>query len=210
MPVNSTGEQNRVAGRDFNENKIRIDQFDGRHTINVSLPEKEEDKRPLVKAQRKELNSLVTAIAEADGSEAFIIWQKVHAEVGVNCIGDMTVNHYRTTVSFLQAMLDRCKEKDASKALVGLLLRNSENNEIRQKLIRYYHIHFGTGRLNDLTRSQLQLALSWLDQQRHETTSSPTVPNKPARFSILELLHNYPIEIAAIFISGVLLGTFIF
>ena len=160
MEAKSSGDKNRIAGRDLHENSVRIDQYDGRKTINVSIPEKQEDKRPLVKAQRKELNNLVAAIAEAGENEAFVIWQKVHAEVGVACIGDMTVDQYRTTVSFLQAMLDRCKEKDASKALVSLLLSNSEDGEIRQKLIRYCHINFGTGRLMDLTRPQLQMALS--------------------------------------------------
>jgi hypothetical protein len=209
MSVNSTGEQNRVAGRDFNENKIRIGQFDGRHTINVSLPEKEEDKRPLVKAQRKELNSLVTAIAEAGDNEAFVIWQKVHAEIGVACIGDMTVNQYRTAVSFLQAMLDRLKEKDASKALVSLLLRNSEDGETRQKLIRYCHINFGTGRLNDLTRPQLQLALSWLDQHSHDDDQSTALPTI-TRLKFVALLRTYPKEIGFAFLIGAVLGALIF
>ncbi|OFC62972.1 hypothetical protein [Candidatus Erwinia dacicola] len=211
MTVNSTGEQNRIAGRDFNENKIRIDQFDGRNTINVSLPEKEVDKRLLVKAQRKELNSLVTAIADADAgdNEAFIVWQKVHAEIGVTCIGDMTVNQYRTTVSYLQAMLDRCKEKDASKALVSLLLRNSQDSEIRQKLIRYCHINFGTGRLNDLTRPQLQLALSWLDQHSHDDDQSTALPTI-TRLNFVTLLRTYPIVIYGAFIVGFIAGALIF
>lgn len=56
MAVNSTGEQNRISGRDFNENNIQIDKFDGRHTINIAIPSEKHDERPLVKAQRKELN----------------------------------------------------------------------------------------------------------------------------------------------------------
>lgn len=209
MTVNSSGEQNRAAGRDFNENKIQIDQFDGRHTINIAIPSEKEDKRPLVKAQRKELNSLVAAIADAGDNEAFVIWQKVHAEVGVASIEGMTVNQYQAAISFLQAMLDRCKEKDASKALVSLLLRNSEDSEIRQKLIRYCHINFGTGRLNDLTRPQLQLALSWLDQHSHDDYHSTAVPIT-SRLNITDLLRTYPKEIGTTFIVGVLLGAFFF
>lgn len=210
MTVNSTGEQNRVAGRDFNENKIRIDQFDGRHTINIAIPSEQQDHRPLVKAQRKELNTLVAAIAEAGDNEAFVVWQKVHAEIGVATISEMTVNQYQAAVSFLQAMLDRCKEKDASKALVSLLLRNSEERDTRQKLIRFCHINFGTGRLNDLTRSQLQMALSWLDQLTTETngTSSP-IPLKP-RLTFQDLLTTYPKEIGIFFIFGAVLGAIIF
>ena len=38
MEVNSSGEQNRTAGRDFTENRVQIDKFDGRHTINIAIP----------------------------------------------------------------------------------------------------------------------------------------------------------------------------
>lgn len=209
MTINSSGDHNRAAWRDFNENKIQIDQFDGRHTINIAIPSEKEDKRPLVKAQRKELNSLVAAIADAGDSEAFVVWQKVHAEVGVASIEDMTINQYKAAISFLQAMLDRCKEKDASKALVSLLLRNSEDSEIRQKLIRYCHINFGTGRLNDLTRPQLQLALSWLDQHSHIDDHSTVVPII-SRLNITDLLRTYPKEIGFIFIAGAVMGALIF
>lgn len=181
MAVNSNGSNNRVAGRDFHEKNIQIERYDGSHTVNIAIPSNnDDDDRPLLKAQRKELNSLVAAIAEASNTEAFIIWQKVHAEIGVAGIDDMTVNQYKTAESFLHAMLERCKDHDACKALVSLLLRNSEDCGLRQKLLRYCHINFGTGRLNDLTRSQLQSALSWLEQQsasshiEFDLTRSPT------------------------------------
>ncbi len=209
MSVNSTGEQNRIAGQDFHENSVQIDHFDGRHTVNIAIPSEKEEKRPLVKAQRKELNALVAAIAEAGNDEAFVIWQKVHAEVGVSSIEDMTVNQYQTALSFLQAILDRCKEKDASKALVSLLLRNSEDNDIRQKLIRYCHINFGTGRLNDLTRNQLQLALSWLDQPSQETHQPPRNPTSE-RLNIVELLRAHPKEFGFIFAVGFVVGALVF
>lgn len=83
MAVNSNGSNNRVAGRDFHEKNIQIERYDGSHTVNIAIPSNnDDDDRPLLKAQRKELNSLVAAIAEASNTEAFIIWQKVHAEIG--------------------------------------------------------------------------------------------------------------------------------
>nr|WP_252318847.1 hypothetical protein [Candidatus Symbiopectobacterium sp. PLON1] len=164
---------------------------------------------PLVKAQRKELNCLVAAIAGAGDNEAFVIWQKVHAEIGIASIEDMTVNHYQAAVSFLQAMLDRCEEKDASKALVSLLLRNSEDSETRQKLIRYCHINFGTGRLNDLTRPQLQLALSWLDQQLHDNCKTSTLL-LASRHSITGLLRTHPKEVCFVFVVGAVVGSLFF
>lgn len=209
MDVNSTGNQNRISGRDFNENIIQIDKFDGRHTINIAIPSEKHDERPLVKAQRKELNTLVSTVSSTCGGEAYEIWQKLHAEIGVSSIEEMTVNQYQTAVSFLQAMIGRGKDKDASKALVSLLLRNSEDNELRQKLIHYCHVNFGTGRLNDLTRAQLQMAISWLDQQVQATTLPFTEPDV-SRLGFATLLQVYPREIGFMFIAGVLLGALLF
>lgn len=209
MDTESHGDRNRVAGRDFQENAIQIGSYDGRHTINVAIPATGEDERPLVKAQRKELNKLVSAVAETIEEEAFVIWQKVHAEIGVASIEDMTINQYHTAVSFLHAMLERSKEKDASKALVSLLLRNSTNPDIRQNLIHYCHVNFGTGRFNDLTRSQLQMALAWLDQiTQTKTTSSPQ--NNTPRLTNIELLQSHSKESIVIFLIGILLGAIIF
>ncbi|EJF4181773.1 hypothetical protein MYX24_004476 [Escherichia coli] len=202
MAVNSNGSNNRVAGRDFHEKNIQIGRYDGSHTVNIAIPSNnDDDDRPLLKAQRKELNSLVAAIAEASNTEAFIIWQKVHAEIGVAGIDDMTVNQYKTAESFLHAML----EHDACKTLVSLLLRNSEDCGLRQKLLRYCHINFGTGRLNDLTRSQLQSALSWLEQQSvSSNTENSTLPEVRLRAS--ELIRLYPKEIIFFICVGGLVG----
>ncbi|ELT0932564.1 TPA: hypothetical protein ACV5CQ_003517 [Enterobacter roggenkampii] len=209
MEVNSSGDQNRIAGRDFTENRVQIDKFDGRHTINIAIPSDTHDERPLVKAQRKELNALVAAVSEISNSEAYEVWQKVHAEIGVSSIEEMTVNQYQTAVSYLQAMADRGKDKDASKALVSLLLRNSTDNDLRQKLIRFCHVNFGTGRLNDLTRPQLQMTLSWLDQQT-QAASHVTDELTTSKPNFIEFLKTYPKEIAACFIAGFLVGSFFF
>ncbi|HBU2531602.1 TPA: hypothetical protein MCU09_003847 [Klebsiella pneumoniae] len=208
MAVNSTGEQNRISGRDFNENNIQIDKFDGRHTINIAIPSEKHDERPLVKAQRKELNTLVATVSATCGGEAYEIWQKVHAEIGVSSIEEMTVNQYQTAISFLQAMIGRGRDKDASKALVSLLLRNSEDGELRQRLIRYCHVNFGTGRLNDLTRSQLQIVLSWLDQQQARETSE-VIQASAIKPNLFQLIKIHPVEFAVIFAVGFAVGTFV-
>ncbi|EQA9810910.1 hypothetical protein GW952_03150 [Klebsiella michiganensis] len=205
MDVNSTGNQNRISGRDFNENNIQIDKFDSRHIINIAVPSEGHNARPLVKAQRKELNALIAKVATICGGESYEIWQKVHAEIGISSIEEMTVSQYQTAISYLQAMIERVKDRDASKALVSLLLRNSEVDEQRQNLIRYCHVNFGTGRLNDLTRSQLQMALSWLDQQIQNTGSTIPEPSTP-RYGLFALLKTYPKHTTAVFLSGALVG----
>ncbi|HEE9899545.1 TPA: hypothetical protein R8G28_002930 [Citrobacter freundii] len=208
MAVNSTGDQNRTAGRDFNENNIQIDKFDGRHTINIAIPSEKMDERPMVKAQRIELNRLVTAIC--DGSvnvEAYEVWQKLHAEIGVSSIDDMTVNQYHTAVSFLQSMLERLKETDSRRTLTHLLLKNTEDSASRQKLLRYCHFNFGTGRLNHLTLSQLQEASRWLDQQKIE---NPPEQQQKTSFTLITLVTTKPMESLALFTIGVLVGYLFF
>ncbi|EPH5548962.1 hypothetical protein ACS1XC_001292 [Escherichia coli] len=213
MVVNSNGSDNRVAGRDYHEKNIQIERYDGRHTVNIAIPSNRTDERPLVKAQRRQLNLLIDNIVDVSKEESFVVWRKLHAEIGVDSIDNMTVNQYPTAVSFLNAMLDRYKDHDACKSLVSLLLRNSENNEVRQKLLRYCHINFGTGRLNDLTRSQLQMALSWLDQQSVEGEKKLTSNNSAGsqlQMNFQQIIKKYPKETGMCFVIGVLLGIILF
>lgn len=215
MAVNSNGSDNRVSGRDYHEKNIRIERYDGRHTVNIAIPSCRADERPLVKAQRHQLKLLVDKIVDVSKEESFVVWRKLHAEIGVDSIDKMTVNQYPTAISFLNAMFDRHKERDACKSLVSLLLRNSENNEVRQKLLRYCHIHFGTGRLNDLTRSQLQMALSWLDQQTTDCGNNLPSDNskfvdKQSRLVFQQIIKTYPKEMGVCFVIGVLLGVILF
>ncbi|EEC8144414.1 hypothetical protein ACN74K_004992 [Escherichia coli] len=213
MVVNSNGSDNRVAGRDYHEKNIQIERYDGRHTVNIAIPSNRTDERPLVKAQRRQLNLLIDNIVDVSKEESFVVWRKLHAEIGVDSIDNMTVNQYPTAVSFLNAMLDRYKDHDACKSLVSLLLRNSENNEVRQKLLRYCHINFGTGRLNDLTRSQLQMALSWLDQQSVEGEKKLTANNSAGsqlQMNFQQIIKKYPKETGMCFVIGVLLGIILF
>ncbi|KMK28954.1 membrane protein [Pluralibacter gergoviae] len=200
MSVNSTGDQNRSAGRDFNENHVQIGNFDGRHTINIAIPSEKAEQRPLVKAQRIELNRLVSAISDLGGGESYEIWQKLHAEIGVSGIEDMTVNQYHTSVSFLQALQERLKEKDSCRAITHLLLKNTPDSDLRQKLLRFCHFNFGTGRLNYLTLSQLQTALRWLEDQKVHDAKPPLQKNKL-------LISRYPKQIISlVFAAGVCAG----
>ncbi|AJC66876.1 hypothetical protein [Dickeya zeae] len=202
MSAESHGNENRIAGRDFYESSITVDK------INIAIPAANEEKRPLVPAQRKQLNQLVKEIADSGYEEGFSVWQRVHAEIGVKSIEDMTVNQYQTAVSYLQALRDRYREKDASNALVHLLLKNTQQVDQRQQLIHYCHIHFGTGRLTELTRSQLQQALSWLDDRQCSTVPEQTEPN--ARQSWQEVLLANPTVFGAVFVSGMVFGVFLF
>ncbi|MFT8211185.1 MAG: hypothetical protein ACMZI0_12595 [Symbiopectobacterium sp.] len=113
----------------------------------------------MVNAQRSQLNQLVKDIAEAGREDARFVWRRLHAELGVNSIEEVTVSQYSTALSFLNALHDRSREKDANNVLVHQLLKDIQQIELREQLTRFCHINFGSSRLIDLTRPQLQQAM---------------------------------------------------
>ncbi|MDN0093907.1 hypothetical protein [Yersinia rohdei] len=207
--METNGDRNRVAGRDFHEKNIAADNFISRDFVNITIPATEMDNRPLVPAQRKQLNQLVKEIIETGHEEGFSIWQKVHAEIGVSSIDEMTVSHYQVAYSYLLALRDRYCEKEASKSLIHLLLKNTQQESERQQLIKYCHIQFGSGRLTELTRSQLQQALSWLDEKEDLEAMPSTVSASEKRLSWRQLLRYYPIFIGSVFATGFLIALLI-
>ncbi|MEI7340810.1 hypothetical protein WCT87_04915 [Pectobacterium brasiliense] len=197
MTVEAQGDSNRVAGRDYYEKNI-----------NIAAPQTKEDLRPLVSAQRSQLNQLVKDIAEAGREDVRFVWRRLHAELGVNGIEEITISQYSTALSFLNALHERSRERDANKKLVSQLLRSTQQNELREQLTRYCHVNFGTSRLIDLTRPQLQQAMVWLDERQKPAPSSL----QKNRLSPLvhELFTEHPKIFFAVFICGFISGILLF
>ncbi|EPF5112894.1 hypothetical protein ACSSTX_001742 [Yersinia enterocolitica] len=208
MDTEVSGERNKVAGRDFYEENTKINQFIGRDLVNISIPYLPDNDRSLVPAQRQQLNQLINEIIETAHTEEFSIWQKVQAEIGVSSIEEMTVRHYQAAYIYLLVLRDRYCEKETNKSLIHLLLKNTQQESERQQLIRYCHILFGSGRLTELTRLQLQQALSWLDEKKYIETTYSTASAEvfKKRLSWLQLLRYYPIFTGGIFTTGFLIG----
>ncbi|CRE88183.1 TPA: hypothetical protein ACX4EX_001739 [Yersinia enterocolitica] len=208
MDTEVSGERNKVAGRDFYEENTKINQFIGRDLVNISIPYLPDNDGPLVPTQRQQLSQLINEIIETGHTEEFSIWQKFQAEVGVSGIEEMTVSHYQTAYNYLLALRDRYCEKEVNKSLIHLLLKNTQQESERQQLIRYCQILFGSGRLTELTRLQLQQALLWLDEKKYiETTySTATAEAFKKRLSWLQLFRYYPIFTGGIFTTGFLIG----
>ncbi|EPE4171234.1 hypothetical protein ACSILQ_000652 [Yersinia enterocolitica] len=208
MDTEVSGERNKVAGRDFYEENTKINQFIGRDLVNISIPYLPDNDGPLVPAQRQQLNQLINEIIETSHTEEFSIWQKFQAEVGVSGIEEMTVSHYQTAYNYLLALRDRYCEKEVNKSLIHLLLKNTQQESERQQLIRYCQILFGSGRLTELTRLQLQQALLWLDEKKYieATYSTATEEAFKKRLSWLQLFRYYPIFTGGIFTTGFLIG----
>lgn len=203
------GRDNRAAGRDFHEGNIQVDQLIGRDVLNITIPAfQATDSRLLVPAQRKQLNQLVKEVADISSEEGFVIWQRVHAEIGVKSIEEITVSQYQTALNYLQAMLDRHRESGACKALMHQLLKKTPDNNDRQKLYEYCHIAFGTRHLADLTKSQLQQSLGWLCNEQNEVEK--VTSTTPGHLAPIDLIRAYPKELSCIFIIGGLLGAVLF
>lgn len=195
MTVEAQGDSNRVAGRDYYEKNI-----------NIAAPEAKEDLRPLVSAQRSQLNQLVKDIAEAGREDVRFVWRRLHAELGVNGIEEITISQYSTALSFLNALHDRSREKDANKKLVSQLLRSTQQNELREQLTRFCHINFGTSRLIDLTRPQLQQAMGWLDERQGRTTPNASPPKAQTWQDAVNTLKAEPRIFGAVLAAGIVLG----
>ena len=195
MTVEAQGDNNRVAGRDYYEKNI-----------NIAAPQTKEDLRPLVSAQRSQLNQLVKDIAEAGREDVRFVWRRLHAELGVNGIEEITISQYSTALSFLNALHDRSREKDANKKLVSQLLRSTQQNELREQLTRFCHINFGTSRLIDLTRPQLQQAMRWLDERQGRTTPNASPPKVQTWQDAVNTLKAEPRIFGAVLAAGIVLG----
>ncbi|KHS93230.1 membrane protein [Pectobacterium brasiliense] len=195
MTVEAQGDNNRVAGRDYYEKNI-----------NIAAPQTKEDLRPLVSAQRSQLNQLVKDIAEAGREDVRFVWRRLHAELGVNGIEEITISQYSTALSFLNALHDRSREKDANKKLVSQLLRSTQQNELREQLTRFCHINFGTSRLIDLTRPQLQQAMRWLDERQGRITPNALSPKVQTWQDAINILKAEPRVFGAVLAAGIVLG----
>ncbi|HGJ5879089.1 MAG TPA: hypothetical protein ACHBZ9_08470 [Arsenophonus nasoniae] len=206
MNIDVKGHDSKIAGRDFEENTIHIEQYEDSKIVNILPNVEQKDVRLLVSAQRKKLNELVKEVAENCGEEKFIIWQKVHAESGVNNINEITINQYHPIIDYLEGLLDDFKEERDKKALIHFLLKNTDDNkELRDDLMVYCQFKFAMKSLfSELNCSQLRQALGWLYEKIHEEKNPSYIKN------LFDLLGNYLKEFTVVFLVGFFIGMIIY
>ncbi|WP_334467808.1 hypothetical protein [Arsenophonus sp. PmNCSU2021_1] len=206
MNIDVKGHDSKIVGRDFEENTIHIEQYEESKIINILPNIEQKDVRLLVSAQRKKLNELVKEVAENCGEEKFIIWQKVHAESGVNNINQITINQYHPIIDYLEGLLDDFKEERDKKALIHFLLKNTDDNkELRDDLMVYCQFKFAMKSLfSELNCSQLRQAFGWLYEKIHEEKNPSYIKN------LFDLLGNYLKEFTVVFLVGFFIGMIIY
>ncbi|EHW3211750.1 hypothetical protein K3E65_001799 [Escherichia coli] len=117
MDLNLNGDKNKIAGRDYKENNVQIESLDSSQTININVSAKAGEERPLVKSQRISIRKLVNAVAESENTETAPVWVKLHAELGVNGVSEISGSQYKVALKFLNDLLAESKEKKTKKFL---------------------------------------------------------------------------------------------
>ncbi|EAA7554962.1 hypothetical protein A6833_14990 [Salmonella enterica] len=218
MNLNSNGDKNKIAGRDYKENNVQIDSLDSSQTININVPAKGADERPLVKSQRASIRQLVDAIAESENTEAAPIWVKLHAEFGVNGVSEISGSQYKAALNFLNALLADSKEKKAKKILVAKILDRTRERELKHKLNEHCSIYYKTTRLDELSHNQLVEIYEWvektapvasLDYKEGMSVSfndNIRTINPVNRTPFVELLTTHSLVFAIVFVAGFVVG----
>ncbi|EBH8909638.1 hypothetical protein OFY73_002404 [Salmonella enterica] len=218
MNLNSDGDKNKIAGRDYKENNVQIDSLDSSQTININVPAKGMEERPLVKSQRASIRQLVNAIAEFENTEAAPIWVKLHAELGVNGVSEISGSQYKAALNFLNALLADSKEKKAKKILVAKILDRTRERELKHKLNEHCSIYYKTTRLDELSHSQLVEIYEWVEKTApivspdHQESMSVSFDGNPRashsvnRSSFVELLATHSLVFVIVFVAGFIVG----
>ncbi|EPV6497741.1 hypothetical protein ACV8W7_000990 [Shigella sonnei] len=165
MDLNSNGDKNKIAGRDYKENNVQIESLDSSQTININVPAKAGEERPLVKSQRISIRKLVNAVAESENTETVPVWVKLHAELGVNGVSEISGSQYKVALKFLNDLLAESKEKKTKKVLVAKILNKTEAQDLRHKLNEHCSIYYKNTRLDELSHNQLVEIYEWIEKQ---------------------------------------------
>lgn len=203
-----SGRENRAAGRDFSETNMQVDQLIGRDIVNISLSDARLIKSPLIKKPRRDhLNGLVKDVVDNCNVGGFTVWKKIHAEIGVESINEITDDHYPKAIKLLQTMLDNQLDIKNCNMLVHKLLKKTEgNSQLRERLFEHCDVAFANRHLKELEKPQLQQALGWLIKELNEDKGNIDIDTSDVSSTHHQFTVYNPIFIICIFIFGFLVG----
>ncbi|MDR1995137.1 hypothetical protein [Azonexus sp.] len=128
--------------------------------LHGSQPPREQsgkEARPLVSAQRRQLNQLVKEVAETTGDDPREVWSAIHRIAMVESIDQITAEQFTDCENHLQGRLAEAKEVSECSRLAGRILRL--DNARRQKAEAHAMSLYGTSRFVSLNRDQLLTVL---------------------------------------------------
>ncbi|WP_095128683.1 hypothetical protein [Pseudomonas sp. Irchel s3h14] len=171
--------------------------------ININLTDKAES-RGLVAAQRKELHEL-RAKCEELGDDPRDVWRRVHAQLGVTSISEITTEQFANARSAIQARLELLQEDADKRRLVGKVLRAVAEKDAKAEMNNFCELSFGRTQLKNLQKHQLQQTLEFV-QCFEPTSQVKATPIGASTLSIKEFLVMHKQNAAVLFCLGVLIG----
>ncbi|MCO7612892.1 hypothetical protein NJH83_21920 [Pseudomonas chlororaphis] len=186
------GEVGQAAGGDINN-----------YGVSISLVDKAES-RVLVSAQRKELHEL-RAKCEELGDDPRDVWRRVHAQLGVTTISEITSEQFVDARNVMQARLEFLQEEADKRRLVGKVLRAVAEKDAKAEMNNFCELTFGRTLLNNLQKQQLQKTLEFVQNFQAEKQQS-ILAVVPSEISLLDFLSLHRQHAAVLFLLGLLVG----
>jgi hypothetical protein len=174
--------------------------------VNIHLVDKTET-RGLVSAQRKELHQL-RAMCEELGDDPRDVWRRVHAQLGVTTIGEITVEQFVDARTVLQTRLEFLQEEADKRRLVGKVLRVVAEKDAKAELNNFCELTFGRTQLNNLQKPQLQITLEFV--QGFAPVQQKVAPVVASKLTLKEFVMLHRQNAAGLFFLGVCIGGILF
>jgi len=190
--VEVSGEQNRVAGRDFIE-------------INIGG---QVDERALLPAQRKELHQL-RAQCERLGDDPRAVWREVHTQLSVTSLDEVTATQFVQARGVIQARLERLQEEADKRRLLERIEKTAAEKNAHQELSNFCDLSFGRTQLSLLKLSELPKVLEFILQfEAKQLAAAPQPEAQPQRLPLREFLMTYKANVFWIFVFGIIVDRF--
>jgi len=173
--------------------------------VSISLAGKTET-RGLVSAQRNELHAL-RAKCEELGDDPRDVWRRVHAQLGVTTISEITSEQFVDARNVIQARLEHLQEEADKRRLVGKVLRAVAEKDAKAEMNNFCELSFGRTQLSNLQKPQLQKTLEFI--QRFQTTAQP-IRSEPEALKLKDFIVLHRQNAAVLFILGILIGAVLF
>jgi len=175
--------------------------------ININLADKTET-RGLVSAQRKELHQL-RAKCEELGDDPRDVWRRVHAQLGVTTISEITAEQFADAQGVLQARLEFLQEEADKRRLVGKVLRAVAEKDAKAEMNNFCELTFGRTQLNNLQKPQLQKTLEFVLSFKPDVQSAPPA-SEISSLTFREFVMLNRQNAAGLFCLGLLVGGILF
>lgn len=176
--------------------------------IQINLADKAEE-RGLVPAQRKELHEL-RAKCEDLGDDPRDVWRRVHAQLGVKSISEISADQFPEARDVLRARLEQLQEETDKRRLVGKVLRAVSEKDASHEVNNFCELTFGRTQLNQLKRAELQKVLEFILQFEARPVPAPLQVEAAPKLDLRGFLITYRWNAAGLFLFGVLVGRFWF